>query len=206
MMAQVHFFQLVFFLCALNQAASNINIATRTDLCTAPCLTLSEFATRLNDYLRSNTTLVFLPGKHYLTVNMSVSSIDKFSMISESTTAKIVCGEDSHIHFNHSQYIFLSNLEFVGCGGNSVKRVKEFVVQNAAFKGQNTSSTALEIVETAIQIVNSTFEQFVRGNVQFYPHHFTAGGLIIATDSEINISQCKFENNGANCGGVIYAE
>ena len=209
-MAQVHFFRLVLFLCALNQAASNIYIATnstQTDLCTAPCLTLSEFATRLNDYLRSNTTLVFLPGKHYLTVNISVSSIDKFSMISESTTAKIVCGEDSHIHFNYSRYIFMSNLEFVGCGGNSVKQVKEFVVQNAVFKGQNTSNTALEIVETAIQIVNSTFEQFVRGNVQFYSHiNFTIGGLIIATASEINISQCKFENNGAQFGGVIYAE
>lgn len=136
-MAQIHFFgRLVFFLCALNQASSNIyNITTNstpTDLCRASCLTLSEFVIRRNDYLHSDTTLVFLPGEHYLTVNVSVSNIDRLSMISESTTAKIVCGDDSHIHFNCSQYVFLSNLEFIGCGGNRVKRVKEFIVQDAA--------------------------------------------------------------------------
>jgi predicted outer membrane repeat protein len=84
----------------------------------------------------------------------------------------------------------------------------EFIVQDVVFKGENTSGTVLETVNTTIQIVNSTFKQFVGGNVPFYPHPFMVGhgDVIVAKASKINISQCKFENNGAKRGGVIYAE
>ena len=194
------FLQLVFFICSLNDAAGKvyniITISNPADLCSAtPCLTLSTLATRWNYYVLdySNTTLVFLPGTHYLTVNVSVSNVNNFSMISESTTAKIMCGDNSHIHFNYSKYIGISNLEFIGCGGNQVKQVKEFVVQDAVFKGQNTSSRTLEIIETTAQIVDGTFT-------------FNTGSAIIAKASETNISRCKFENNAALHGGAIYAK
>ena len=194
------FLQLVFFICSLNDAAGKVyNITTNSnpaDLCSAtPCLTLSTLATRWNYYVLdySNTTLVFLPGTHYLTANMSVSNFNNFSMTSENTTAKIVCGDNSHIHFNCSKYIGISNLEFIGCGGNQVKQVKEFVVQYVVFKGQNTSSMTLAIIETTAQIVDSMFT-------------FNRGSAIIAKASETNVSRCKFENNGALHGGAIYAK
>ena len=80
------------------------------------------------------------------------------------------------------------------------------------FNGQNISSTALEIIETATQIVNSTFkfnrkgklikinesytiEEIANTSIQF--NGSFAGGAIIATGCEINISQSTFENNGA---------
>ena len=79
-------FSLVFLLCSLKLAAGDTevyHITTSSELCTAPgvCLmTLPEFATNLTRYLSSNTSLVFLPGIHYLSVNISIANIDNFSL------------------------------------------------------------------------------------------------------------------------------
>ena len=61
------------------------------------------------------------------------------------------------MHFYQSQNIHITNLEFIGCGGNQVRHVEEFVVEDTKFKGQENSGTALELIETTAQIVNSTF-------------------------------------------------
>ena len=114
-------------LCSLNQAASEVYyiITTSTDLCTVqPCLTLSQFAANSSHYLHSNTTLVFFPGTHYLsTVNLTLSNVENFIMKSENSIAQIKCTSYSHIHFSHSKYIQITNLEFIGCGGNHVKHL-----------------------------------------------------------------------------------
>ena len=68
-------------LCSLSQAAASevyYITANSTDHCTVePCLTLSQFAANSNHYLHSdNTTLVFLPGTHYLnTVDLTPSNV-----------------------------------------------------------------------------------------------------------------------------------
>ena len=95
-------------LCSLSQAVSNVYYITANsiDLCTMqPCLTFTQFAADWNHYLHSNTTLVFLPGTHYLrTVNLVLSNIDNFVMKSENLTAQIKCTNDpqygSYIHFS----------------------------------------------------------------------------------------------------------
>ena len=123
------FFALI--LCSLTLAANSevyhIRTITATaDLCTTPCLTISEFFTNLSCYLHSNTTaLAFLPGTHYLTVIVSASNMNYFSMTSENITAQIVCRNYSYISFNHSQHVSILNLEFIGCGSNQVKRCGE---------------------------------------------------------------------------------
>ena len=212
--------------CSLNQAASEVYYITitSTDLCTVqPCRTLSQFAANSSHYLHSNTTLVFLPGTHYLsTVNLTLSNVDNFVMKSENSTAQIKCTSNSHIHFSQSQYIHITNLEFIGCGGNQVKHVEEFVVQDTTLKGQENSGTALELIETTAQIVNSTFVSNRKGSYRnfvvclydacFWDGFF--GGAIIATNSIINISQSNFEYNGAELdmsnampfGGVLYSD
>ena len=212
---RVHFFSLVFFLCSLNQAASKVYYITTnsnsSDLCTTPCLTLSDFASN-NQNLHSNITLIFLSGTHYFTLNLSISNFDHFSMTSESIVAQVVCRNYLHISFSHCQYVSISNLELIGCGGNQVVHVEQFLVKDAVFNGLNTSSTALEIIETATQIINGTFKFNRRG--KFKPlvyvggkfRYLFVGGAIIATGSEINISQSTFENNEAEDGGAIFAE
>ena len=210
---------LLLVLCSLNETASEVYYITptSTDLCTVrvrPCLTLLQFTTNSRRYLHSNTTLVFLPGTHYLsTVNQTLSNMDNFVMMSENSTAKIKCARYSNIHFSDSQCVHIANLEFVGCGGNQVKHVEEFVVQDTQFKGQESSETALTLIETTAEIVNSTFVFNRKGTYRKCPDPKFGcssdgfiGGAIIATNSTIVISQNKFECNGADIGGAIFAE
>ena len=190
---------------------------TSTDLCTVqPCLTLLQFAANLDHYLHSNTTLVFFTGTHKLsTVNLTLSNVDNFVMKSDNSTAKIKCISYSSIHFSRSEYIHITNLEFIGCGGNQFERVERLVVQDTTFKGQENSGTALELIETTAQIVSSAFASNRKGSYKIcatYLSDFSClsdgfvGGAIIATNSTIDISQSKFEYNSAVRGGAIFAE
>ena len=99
-------------------------------------------------------------------------------------------------------------MEFIGCGSNQFENVEEFVLQDAKFKGEEDSGTALELIETTTHIVNSTFVSNRKGKVKTLHDKGTylVGGAIIATHSKINISQSNFENNGAEAGGAIFAE
>lgn len=217
----VSLFLLTFLLCSLNQATSHVyHIRTNsisTNSCVTSCLTLTEYATNFSHYLHSNTTLVFLPGIHNLKVNLSVSNIVSFSMTSETVTALVACRNYSHIHFSHSQFISLSNLELIGCGDNQVQHVEKFEIKNTKVCGSHISGTALKITETATQIVNSTFNFNRKGKVKdnimisfgkrfLIPKKGFAGGVIIATSCKITISQSTFKNNGAEYGGSIFAQ
>ena len=210
---------LLFALCSLNQVASEVYYITTnsTDICPVqPCLTLPQFAANSSHYLYSNTTLVFLPGTHYLsTENLTLSNVDNFIMKSENSTAQVQCRSDSRMHLSQSQCIHITNLVFIGCGGNQVRHVEEFIVQDTKFDGQENSGTALELFETRAQILNSTFDSNNRGSYRecglFYPGYGCIsdgfiGGAIIATNSTVDVSQSNFESNRAEFGGAIFAE
>ena len=104
-----------------------------------------------------------------------------------------------------------------------MKHVEEFVVQDTMFKGQENSGTTLELIETTAQIVNSTFVSNRKGSYRKCPifdpefgclEDGFIGGVIIATNSTINISQSNFKYNGAELdinnatsfGGVLYSD
>ena len=220
-MSNLSLFTLTLLLCSLNQAASEvyyIYTVKSDDLCTMqPCLTLSKFAANSSHYLHSNTTLVFLPGTHYLSKDNLILSnvyVDNFIMKSENSKALIKCKSDSRMHFSCSQHIHITNLEFIGCGGNRVQDVEEFVVQDTMFKGEGGSRTALKLIGTAAQIVNSTFVSNTMGSYREcavlhngYCIKGFVGGAIIATNSTtVTISQSNFEDNGAEFGGAIFAD
>jgi hypothetical protein len=105
-------------------------------------------------------------------------------MKSETSTAQIKCTNDSSMHFSQSQSIHITNLEFIGCGGNKIIRVtKEFLVTDTKFEGRENSGTALELIETTALIVNSTFVSNKKGpygEIQYVKDKFV-GGAIIAT-------------------------
>ena len=160
---------LLFVLTCLNQAAAAsdheiyyIATANSLDRCTdsvQTCLTLSQIAANLSRLLHRNTTLVFLPGTHYLSsIDLTFSDFDNFVMKSEnSIAAQIKCTSYSRIHFHQSQSIHISNLEFIGCRRSLVSLIKQLLIADTKFEGQENGGTALEMVETAAQIVNSTF-------------------------------------------------
>ena len=97
-----------------------------------------------------------------------------------------------------------------------MENVNKFILQDTKFKGQEDSGTALELIETTAQIINSTFTSNLKGKLKIYtpvgfsadyfPHGVHVGGAIIATHSQIGINHSKFENNGADVGGAIFTE
>ena len=187
-MAWLNLFTIMYLIYSLNHdqvTSEEYYIKTNsTDLCIPPCLTLTQFITNLSHLFNPNMTLIFNPGTHYINVSLAVSNLMNFSMISRYSTAQIRCANYSQIIFRYSQNIHISNVEIVGCGGNQVVNVDKFVVHKTTFMGQESSGTALELIETTAQIVNCTFL-------------FNRQGAIIATQSNVNVSQSNFENNGA---------
>ena len=83
-------------------------------------------------------------------------------MKSENSKALIKYKSDPRMHFSRSQSIHITNLEFIGCGGNQVQDIEEFVIKDTMFKGEGGSRTALELIGTTAQI-----EKF-----NAYPHYF----------------------------------
>ena len=206
---------------SLNQVASEEYIyyitANSTDVCTPSCLSLTEFATNFSDLHSPNVniievTLVFSPGIHYLNKSLTVPNLNNFTMISQNTTAQIRCAHyNSQMVYNCTQTVHITNLEFIGCGDNEVVNVDKLVIHKTTFSGQENSGTALELIETTAQIINCTFLSNRNGQFRFWSSYIQlgeVGGAIIATRSNVNISQSIFENNGASHVdiGAIFAE
>ena len=85
-----------------------------------PCLTLSQFAANASDYPNSNITLNILPGNHNLHSRLHLTNLDIFSMVSESSTATIVCQEPANIFLQSISQVSIEKMEFIGCGGNVI--------------------------------------------------------------------------------------
>ena len=119
---------------------------------TSPCLTVSQFSTNSSQYLRSNTTLVFLHGRHHLTNTLVVSNVYCLSLVSENSIAPIECTGSAHILFDFFHCIHITNLQFIGCESIHVKNVKQLVVQDSTFQRQMKSGSALKLSETMAEI------------------------------------------------------
>ena len=217
-MTSVGLYILVFLTCSLSQVVSEVYRITAADSaspCTVPCLNLSQFAANSRQYLNVNTSLVFLPGRHHLHVNLTLSNVDYFSMNSDRMTVQIVCTRYSNSAFNFSniEQVHIANIEFIGCGGNQIKNVQQFILQDSEFKGQEGSSTALELIDTSAEIVGSMFTHNTVGksksfqifNYYSYSNYGMVGGAIISSSSEIDIRESKFKYNAAEYGGAIFA-
>ena len=194
------FFSLTMVLSCFDQTASTVYyIYTHSDAChseSETCLTLSQFAANRIDSL--NTTLILFSGNHSLDVDLSISSLDHFSMYSNTSTALINCGGSSHIMFPSTQNINIRNVIFVGCTCHITDSIGGLVLSNSRFDGQDTRRTALVLINVVkVKIDNSTFA---------FNKVRTDGGAIIASYSNMNISQSNFQDNSARYGGAIFAE
>ena len=53
------------------------------------CATLSVYAQEAELYSTSNTTMVFLPGDHFLDKNIKVASVDRLIMLGKSSSEAV---------------------------------------------------------------------------------------------------------------------
>ena len=185
----------------LNLATAKVLYITpsTSDLCTTQCLTISELAANTSSYISSNTTLVFTAGTHHLTANLTVSDVNNVSITSNGSYAKIVCMKLSFINLIHCQFIHVSNMNFfpTGYGGIHVLNVEEFVLQNAMFDGQDKAETSLNLIKSqTANIINCSFISNRNSkDMIYYWNWIQRDSLVVAIDSNVSFSKCKFDNN-----------
>ena len=178
------------------------------------CLTLSKLALNSSGWLSSNTTLFFLGGTHTLDTELFVSSINTFFMLTNSTregTHVVVCQNRAGFTFDNAKELRIHGLKFIGCGSNKFSSIRNLTIENSTFLGQNNSETALDITKSNLTILNSTFIANRVGtcmkifDVKTESNISTRiAGAILTSNSNVNITNCKFLNNSAEIGGAIY--
>ena len=180
------------------------------------CLTLSQFARTSSSWLKSNTlNLIFLSGNHALNTELSISNINNFFMLTNSTsdgTHIINCEYQVSFNFTNLVELWIKGLTFIGCGGNAFSSISNFIIDKSTFQGQNNSGTVLDITNANLTIVNSSF---FFNNVGHCLDVFDlstsshisvrVGGVLFVDKSNVTIINCTFVNNSAEVGGAIYS-
>ena len=197
-----------------------------------PCLTLSQFATDSTSYLGDETkiSLSFLPGNHRLDRELSLSQADNFSMakdIAGSGTVFVECDSQSgRFNISETTFAIVQCLHFIGCGGNRVSQVEQFIVEDTIFQGVEGRGTALVLNEvSAASIVRSLFHSNTHSST-FENHDISpyasdhdilnylylnrnalcaVSGALYTAFSNVSIVSSQFTHNTAKIGGALFA-
>ena len=200
----------------------------------SPCFTLSQFLFRIRYLNATDTTLIFEAGNHSLESELLIAGITSFSMITNATSFSdhnvvIVCNGPGKFTFINAYKVHVNGLNFVGCIGNRIQLVDQFIVEDSNFIGkkrtQSTHSSHSDgsIVTisqyTSAIFVRTSFKQNEYGTTRHSPyisydpqygtfnykvHIIDLGGAIYASKSKIEFVECLFEGNKAGFGGAIY--
>ena len=194
-----------------------------------PCLTLSQFAANSRKYT-GQISLVFLPGNHTLNRELVLSGADNFSMKSQdSESVMIECmSPNERFIVNETTFAAIKGLHFIGCGGNTVTRVEELVVEDTIFQGvegegRGTALVLNEVNFTKIRecsFISNTpgnnSERHRAGEFITDPDILwflgleeddlvSVGGVLLTTSSNVSVTNTKFDSNEAEIGGVLLA-
>ena len=152
------------------------------------CATLSEYAKEAELYFTSNTTMIFLPGDHTLSMNITAASIIRLTMCGESSSgyvARVVCNGSVGLSFSSMVDFKIHSLSFALCGRS---------FGNPKFK----ATLLLESIESA-ELVNCSFHDNVGTALIVYDTNIT-----LAENSEFTHNHCNHEGfipNSACIGG-----
>ena len=165
-----------------------------------PCLTLSQFAANFISYLGNETNifLSFLPGNHSLDRELSLSHADTFSLakdLGDNGTVFVECDSQSgRFNIRETTFATIQGLHFIGCGGNRVSQVEQFIIKDTIFQGEEGRGRALYTASSNVLIVSSNFT------------HNTAkieGGALFAHNSNLHVVESSYSYNRASFGGVM---
>ena len=137
------------------------------------CFTLSQINS--TNYLNAtNKTIVFQPGNHSLKSQFFFANGHTYCLhacklhFALSSDSVITCHQDARFEFAGVRSVYVSGLKFIGCAGNRVESVNEFILEDSSFVGQeDIIGRALELVDTSANIVRSSFNYNKGDNV----HH-----------------------------------
>ena len=183
------------------------------------CFTLSQFADNFTRFQKLNTTLIFIGGKHTLDVEISVSNVEEFSMISmnrvdDSDQAIIDCGQHAKFTFSNMSYVYINGLTLTGCDDNKVKFVDQLIVTHSKIIGKTNNATGLMIVESIVNMSSTSFLSNAVSRDQSDAQCLSTtsnngrvlGGALRVVHSTLAVDNCHFEGNVARIGGAIFSE
>ena len=186
-----------------------------------PCFTLSDLALRSN--LTSNVTNVIfyvIPGSHILDHELIVSDANNISIGARAADGGdiiIRCINQGRFMISSATTVSVWGLHFIGCGGNRVTQVNNFLLQDTIFHGlENSTALTLHEISTVNIIVCSYFNNIQGSNIQEFEvplfvklllgdnNIHKVGGAIITINSNVNIDNVMFDGNSAQFGGAIF--
>ena len=194
-----------------------------------PCLTLAQLTANSTSYLGNETNifLSFLPGNHSLDGELSLSHADNFSMTGGNGTVFVECGSQlRRFSISETTFAMIKDLRFLGCGGNRVSQVEQFIVEDTIFEGVEGRGTALVLNQvTDASITRSSFLSNIHASI--LEHHdispfasdqvilkylylnrnpsLAVGGALYTAFSNVSIVSSKFTGNRAEIGGALFA-
>ena len=188
------------------------------------CLTLHQFASNTNNYIRSHTNLIFQTGNFTLGLNLTISNAEYFAMYHNSSSgdALILCNQNVNLQFKQIQNLQIRNLHIKGCFDNKIIQVNRFILKNIRFSGTTlfVNGSALVFLQSEGVLIHCYFTKFYFGthhsSLSFKRDSFKdicmerttswIGGAMIVYQSNVTIIQSNFIMNRAQLGGAIYAE
>ena len=131
----------------------------------------------------------------------------------------VECGSQSgRFNISETAYAAIKGMHFIGCGGNRVSYVGQFVVNDTTFQGVDGRGAALilKMVDVA-GIINSSFLSNTHSSM--FKHHdhsslvnllkpnslLAVGGAIYKTLCNVLIVKSQFAHNTAKIGGALFA-
>ena len=208
----LNLFSRLLFILVVTKSEIHYHITpTWNDLCPQdPCLTLSQFAANSSSYLgfETNVSLSFLPGNHDLDGELFLFYLDSIVMIKADSvnygnSVIIECGRLSgRFSISETTFVSIKSLQFIGCEGNKVRQVEQFIVEDSIFWNVEGRNAVLILIMTSAEITNTSF--FPNTYSTWYPYD-QRGRAILALGSSFAIANCTFANSGADGGGVIAA-
>ena len=194
-----------------------------------PCITLSGFAQH-NSITTKNTTLMFLPGEHTLSCNISVGNIKRYSILGvyedfQNATTKIKCEQNVGFTFSDILHIRIHHLVFTSCGIYRAVGIDDVIydpprvitqkfalfmdsilqidITNSSF--ENNTGTALGVNNSRLTLDgNNSFIGNFRGCVNAIISNCQGGGLYAFNSTLMFRGYNSFTHNTATEGGAIY--
>ena len=174
-------------LLAVSFAQSTFHVKPTADTpCSAePCLTLSEYAQAGEQYFTSNTTFAFLPGDHYLGININIENDSNIMLLGNTTSlpSRIVCTGPVGIRCSNFTHLEVSALDFVGCSGLYLNNTKSVNLTKTTFK--DSLYGGITAYSSSVTLEDSSFVRITTANSGPISTHF----------SNITIKDSCFVNN-----------
>ena len=165
---------------------------------------LSSFTANTSKFLDNRNgiglglILIFYSGNHTIYSKLVIAHINQlwiYSNTARSLDTNIVCiNHAARFEFANITHIHISNVKFLGCGGNRAESVMNFTLINTIFDGQQKPGigTALELINSSLLAKRSSFISNING------------GAVVVNGSTATFLNCNFEGNCAKFGGAIY--